>query len=250
MADTTVDLQIDGPVARATFSTEGGLNVLSLALLDRVAEVAKEVRAATSVRFLILAATGKVFIAGANIKELAQLDAAGAATLSQRGNRAFDAIADLPCVTIARMHGAALGGGFEIALACDFRLAVGGAKVGLPETSLGLIPGWKGIGRMNTLVGPAVTKRLTFSAGVIDATAACALGLIDDVAADEDGLDRKIEGMIAEFKRGAPHGIAMVKRALRSGDEVKAFANCFEHADAKEGMTAFLEKRKAAWMEG
>jgi enoyl-CoA hydratase len=249
MSETQIDLKIDGPVARATFSTEGGLNVLSSALLDRVAEVVAKVKAAEGVRALIVGATGKVFVAGANIKELAQLDQTGAAAIAQKGHRTFNTLAELPCVTIARLHGAALGGGMEIALACDFRVALASAKVGLPETSLGLIPGWAGIGRMLVLAGPAVTKRLVFSAGVIAASAAKQFGLIDEVADDEAGLDAKIEEMLGQFRRGAPNGIAMTKQALRSGDEVKAFADCFGHPDAKEGMTAFIEKRSAAWME-
>ena len=250
MGDTQIHLTFDGPVATATFSTEGGLNVLSSGLLDQMAEVAAEVRDAADVRVLVVRAAGKVFIAGANIKELIHLDAAGGAALSQRGNRAFDAIADLPCVTIARIHGAALGGGFEVPMACDFRVAIGTAKIGLPEASLGLVPGWKGVSRMCALAGPSVAKRLVFSAAAIDAAEARQLGLIDELADDEAGLDGKIAELIKQFQRAAPNSVAMVKQALRTGDEVKAFADCFAHADAAEGMAAFVDKRKARWMEG
>ena len=110
MSETTLDLTINKDVAEATFKTDGGLNVLSSSVIDRIAEVAQEVKSAPNVRYFILGAEGKVFVAGANIKELSTLDAAGAAELSNRGNKAFDAIADLPCITIARLHGAALGG--------------------------------------------------------------------------------------------------------------------------------------------
>ena len=250
MSDTQIALKIEGTVARATFSTEGGLNVMSSVVLDRVAQVIDEVKRAEGVRALILGATGKVFVAGANIKELAQLDQTGAASIAQKGHRTLDALAALPCVTIARLHGAALGGGMEVALACDFRVAVASAKVGLPETSLGVIPGWNGVGRMLALAGPAVTKRLIFSAGVIDAASAKQFGLIDEVADDEAGLDAKIDEMLGQLKRGSPNAIAMTKQALRTGDEIKAFADCYAHPDAKEGMTAFVEKRSAAWMEG
>jgi 1,4-dihydroxy-2-naphthoyl-CoA synthase len=144
MGETRLTLDIAGGVARATFETEGGLNVLSSPVLERIHAVAEEVRAAEGVRVMILAATGKVFVAGADIKELWGLDSAGARSVSELGNRAFDAIANLPCVTIARLHGAALGGGLEVALACDFRYALASAKIGLPESALGLVPGWKG----------------------------------------------------------------------------------------------------------
>jgi enoyl-CoA hydratase len=250
MSDTQVSLKIDGALATACLTTEGGLNVLSAAVLDQIADVAAQVREAHNVRVFVLAAAGKVFVAGANIKELAGLDLASAETISLRGNQAFDAIADLPCVTIARLQGAALGGGLELAMACDFRVALGEAKVGLPEASLGLIPGWKGISRMRALAGLAATKRLTFSAGLISASEALTLGLVDAVAADEAELDAKIADLVKQFHRGSPNAIAMIKQALRDGDEVRAFAHCFDHADSTEGMAAFVEKRPASWMEG
>lgn len=249
MSDTALNLSIEGDIARATFSTEGGLNVLSSSVLDRIAEVATEVKAASNVRFFILGAEGKVFVAGANIKELSALDAAGAAELSNRGNKAFDAIADLPCVTIARLHGAALGGGLELAMACDFLVAMDSAKLGLPESSLGLVPGWKGIGRLSARVGIHAAKRLMFSADALDAKQAHAAGLVDTTAADELGLDEAVDGLIKRCRRGGPHAIAQIKQAFKTGDETRAFANCFDHAESKEGISAFLERRSANWME-
>lgn len=248
MSATQLDLSIAGPVATATFRTEGGLNVLHAAVLDQVADVAAQVQRAEGVRALVLAAEGKVFVAGANIKELAGLDSSGAKAIAERGNRAFDAIANLPCVTIARLQGAALGGGFEIAMACDFRVALADAKIGLPETSLGLVPGWKGIGRMCALAGAAAAKRLMFAAAAISASEGAGLGLVDAVAANSGELDAKVADMIQKFRRGSPHAIAMVKQALRTGDEVQAFADCFGHPEAQEGMAAFVEKRPASWM--
>lgn len=250
MSDTQVHLDFDGPIARATLHTPEGLNVLSGVVLDRIAEMAAKVRRVGSVRFLILGAKGKVFVAGANIKELAGLDSAQAAALAHRGNKAFDAIADLDCITIARLHGAALGGGLELALACDFRVALSAAKIGLPEASLGLVPGWKGISRVTRLAGESAAKRLVFGAELIDAELAKQMGVVDETAPDEAGLDAKIEAMIKKMRRGSPNAVAMTKAALRTGDEIKAFADCFAHGDAREGMTAFIEKRSAAWMEG
>ncbi|HRX84555.1 MAG TPA: enoyl-CoA hydratase-related protein [Phycisphaerae bacterium] len=249
MSTTDVTLAIDGPIARATFVTDGGLNVLSSTVLDRVHAVAEEVRRADGVRVLVLAAEGKVFVAGADIKELSGLDAAGALAISERGNRAFDAIEHLPCVTIARIHGAALGGGLEVALACDFRIAVKDAKIGLPESSLGLIPGWRGISRVRALGGAKAVRRLTYTAAAVSALEAQCLGVVDDVADDAAGLDAKVDERIAELRRGSPHAIRMIKQALRGGDESRAFADCFAHREAKEGMAAFVEKRPAAWMK-
>jgi len=248
MSETQVRLTIDDGVARVTLETESGLNVLSGGVLDRIADAVAKVRAA-DVRFMVLGATGKVFVAGANIKELRQLDAAGAAALSHRGNKAFDAIADSDFVSVARLQGAALGGGLELAMACDFRVAVREAKIGLPETSLGLIPGWRGTSRMIRLAGLTATKRLIFSAGMISADEGRTLGIVDEVVEDEGGLDGAIGEMIKALSRGGPHACAMVKKAIRTGDETAAFAECFDHAESTEGITAFLDKRKASWMQ-
>jgi enoyl-CoA hydratase len=129
-------------------------------------------------------------------------------------------------------------------------VAIAGVKIGLPEASLGLIPGWKGISRLTRLAGESVAKRLVFGAELIDAEAACPMGIIDETAPDEAALDAKIDAMIKQFRRGSPNAVAMTKSALRSGDEIKAFADCFAHGDATEGMSAFIEKRPASWMEG
>ncbi len=249
MPDTQVNLEISNGVATATLETADGLNVLSGGVLDALADAAQEVQATEGVRAFVLAARGKVFIAGANIKELAGLDAAGGRAMAERGNRAFDAIAALPLPTIARIHGAALGGGLEVALACDFRLALSHAKVGLPETSLGLVPGWKGIGRLCALTGPTVAKRLMFSAAAIPAMEAVSLGFIDEAVEDETQLDIRIEELIASFRRGGPRAIGLIKRAMATGDEVAAFGDCFGHEESKEGMTAFAEKRPASWTQ-
>lgn len=247
MSDTQVRLSIDGDVAKVTLETESGLNVLSSPVLDRIGETIAKVKA-SSVRFMVLAATGKVFVAGANIKELRGLDAPAAAELSNRGNRVFDAIADSDVISIARLHGAALGGGLELAMACDFRVAVSGAKVGLPETSLGLIPGWRGTSRMIRLAGVSATKRLVFSAAMISGDEAHALGIVDEVVDDESGLDAKIAAMIKSMSRGGPHACARVKHAIRTGDETAAFAACFGHSESSEGIEAFINKRSASWM--
>jgi enoyl-CoA hydratase len=209
-----------------------------------------QVRAVEGLRAMILAAEGKVFVAGANIKELAELDAAGATAFSRRGNAVFQSIAGLPCVTLARLHGAALGGGLELALACDFRIAIAGVKLGLPETSLGLIPGWHGIQRTAALAGQAAAKRLVFSAAPIAAEEGLRLGLVDAVTGDAREMDTTIASWIEAFRRGGPAAIAAAKRCMVTGDEVAPFAACFAGTEAREGMRAFLEKRPASWMKG
>jgi enoyl-CoA hydratase len=247
---TEIVLTFEAAVARATFRTADGLNVLSSSVLDRLAAVAEEVRNRPGVRALVLAAEGKVFVAGADIKELSGLDPAGAKALSERGNGAFDALAALPMPTIARLHGAAMGGGLEVALACDFRIADGRVKLGLPEAALGLVPGWSGIRRLAALVGPAAAKRIMFSAAPVTAEDALRLGFVDDVAADVAELDQKIAALIEQVQRGGPQAIARIKRALAGEDEIAMFAECFGTPEANEGLAAFLEKRPAGWMKG
>lgn len=122
--------------------------------------------------------------------------------------------------------------------------------IGLPETSLGLIPGWHGVNRMLALAGPSATKRLVFGASVIKASEARRLGIVDEEVADVAELDTKIKSMITQFLRGSPNAVALTKQVVRDGDDVRAFAACYEHPEAQEGMKAFLEKREADWMKG
>ncbi|MHC4609109.1 MAG: enoyl-CoA hydratase/isomerase family protein, partial [Planctomycetota bacterium] len=146
-SNTEVTVSVDGPTASIVFSTADGLNVMSSDVLEKLATAVEAARSATDVRWTILRAEGKVFVAGADIKQMAAFDPDQARKFSQRGNEVMDALASLPSITMAAMQGAALGGGCEIVLACDFRIATEAVKLGLPETSLGLIPGWGGTQR-------------------------------------------------------------------------------------------------------
>jgi enoyl-CoA hydratase len=247
-SETQIDLAVDGARATIRFHTEGGLNVMSLSVLERLGGVVQELIRHDGVRFCTLKADGKVFIAGANIKEMAGYDSDKARRLCVRGNEVMDALERLPCVTLAAMHGATLGGGCEIALACDFRIAVPQAKIGLPETTLGLIPGWGGIGRMACVVGVQAARRLVFGGTPISAEEAQKVGLVDAVV-PADQLDQTVETWFGALVRGGPQAVALAKSVLLGGDEPDAFAGCFAGDEAREGMGAFLGKRSADWME-
>ena len=249
-SNTQSTATIDGPIATITISTEDSLNVMSTDAMSRLGDAVAKVAQAEGVRFTIIRAEGKVFVAGADIKEMMPFDAAAGRKFGEHGSAVCDAIEALPCITIAALQGAALGGGFEIALACDFRIAVERAKVGLPETTLGLIPGWGGIPRAVRLAGQAKAKRLIFSGNPISAADGVAMGLIDAVVADADALDTEIKNWIDGFDRGGPSAVGLVKRAIRDGKDVAAFADCFKTEQAREGMTAFAEKRPASWTKG
>ena len=247
---TQIALRVDGNRAAVTFHTEGGINVMSLSVLERLGEVVEALGRRDEVRLCVLKAAGKVFIAGANIKEMAGFTPEDGKHLSTRGNEVMNTLEALPLVTVAAINGAALGGGCEIALACDFRIAVSSAKLGLPETNLGLIPGWGGIGRMARLLGPTAVKRLVFGGVPVSAEEAVGCGLVDQVVASPEALDQAVETLFKGLVRGGPRAIGLAKRVLLGGDEPEAFRECFTGTESREGMGAFVEKRPAAWMEG
>jgi len=249
MSKTRADVAVDGSHATLTFRTEGGVNVMSTSVIEHFREVLAGLRKSSAVRTLAICGEGKVFVAGADIKEMASFDGERARDYARLGQAALDDVASLPCMTVAAINGAALGGGLELALACDFRIAVKSARVGLPETSLGLIPGWAGIRRLTALVGPARARKLYFSALPVTAEEGLAFGLVDEVVNSAEDLLARVKAFCKSFRRGSPQAVALAKRAARDGDDVSAFGDCFGTQDAREGIAAFVEKRPAKWME-
>jgi enoyl-CoA hydratase len=164
------------------------------------------------------------------------------------GQGIFNDLASLPSVTVAAINGAALGGGLELALACDFRIAVKSAKLGLPEVTLGLIPGWSGIPRLTKLVGQSHAKRLYLSGVPVSAEDGLAFGLVDEIVNSVEDLGPRVAAFCKSFQRAAPAAVALAKRAARDMDDLTAFADCFHTTDCREGISAFLNKRPAAWM--
>ena len=190
-----------------------------------------------------------MFLAGADIKEMAPFSPDDAREYGSLGQAVLDELEALPSITVAAINGAAMGGGLELALACDFRIAVKSAKIGLPETSIGVIPGWNGIPRLTALVGPSRAKRMYLSALPVSAEDGLAFGLVDEVVNSAEDLGPRVTAFCKSFKRAAPAAVALAKRALRTDDDLSAFADCFATADHIEGMAAFVEKRTASWME-
>lgn len=248
-SNTTANVTIEGRLATITISTPEGMNVMSTGAIKRLGHAVETVADASDVRFTVIRAEGRVFVAGADIKEMSDYHSQEAGTFGELGSSVCDAIETLPSITLAVLQGAALGGGCEIALACDFRIATTKVKIGLPETTLGLIPGWGGIPRAVRLLGETTAKRLIFSGTVISAEEAKSIGLLDEVVPDADALQDAISKQRAYFSKGSPAAVALVKRALRDGKDVSAFADCFAGPESREGMTAFIEKREPAWMK-
>lgn len=249
MSDTDISLKVEGSRATITIATEAGLNVFSTAVLRRFREQLSAITEDKRIRTTVIRGRGKVFVAGADIKEMADFDSLQASGYGKLGQSVYDHLEALPSITVAAINGAAMGGGLELALACDFRVAIKGAKLGLPEVSLGLIPGWGGISRATRLLGPARAKRMFLSGRPMTAEEGLEIGLVDRTADSAEELDREVDAFCKLFQGAAPSAVALAKRAVRDGDDLAAFADCFNTDDAREGMAAFTQKRTAAWME-
>ena len=250
MSSTQVQLKTEGSHATITFRTDGGVNLLSADVLHSFGAVVARVKKNPRIRTAAIQAEGKVFIAGADIKEMADFTPHQAREYGMLGQGMLNDLAALPCITVAAIQGAALGGGLELALACDFRIAVKSAKLGCPEVSLGLIPGWGGIARLPKLIGTARAKRLFLSAIPVSGEDALSCGLVDEVVNSAEDLSHRVAAFCKSFSRAAPSAVALAKRASRDFDDLSAFAECFSTKDSREGMGAFFEKRPATWMEG
>ncbi len=244
--------EVEGGVALVTIDRPEALNALSFAVLTGLEEAFTALKLDSSVRAVILTGKGKAFVAGADIKGLAVLDCAGARELALRGQRIYGLIDDFPHPVIAAVNGFALGGGCELALACDLRIASDRAKAGQPEVNLGVLPGYGGTQRLGRLIGWSNAKYLVFTGEIIGAERALAMGLFNEVVAPEALLPRCRE-IAAAILAKAPIAVSYCKQAMNFGaeatlaqgiaHEAELFALAFATADQKEGMRAFFEKR-------
>lgn len=246
---TQVETIRKGDLATVQFSSENGINVFSTHVVSELANHVEKLLTDASARFVVFRGSGRTFVAGADIKEMHRLDEAGGLAFSKKGHGVFEMIEALPQVTIAAINGAALGGGSELALTCDFRVMVARATIGQPETRLGLIPGWGGTGRLARIVGISRAKHMIFGGEAIGAEEAKRIGLVDEVVNGDEELDRAISCLCALFRHGAPGAIARAKRAMREGAEPAVFATCVAGEEGKEGMSAFIEKRSSSWTD-
>ena len=246
---TEVVLDIRVPRATVTFRTESGVNILSPSVIEKLGTAVAEIAKRDDVRAVVFRAEGKAFLAGADIKAMAQFDRDAAHDMSVAGHSAFDLVENLAAITVAAIHATAAGGGCELALACDFRIAARTAKIGQPETLLGLIPGWGGTTRLPKVVGLSAAKRLIYGGGLISGEEAAGIGLVDELVDDPAKMDAAVDAFLAPFVKGGPRAIALAKRAIQQGDETDHFAECFGTQESREGMGAFIEKRAAPWAE-
>jgi enoyl-CoA hydratase/carnithine racemase len=248
-SQTEVQLVKDGPVATVKFVAATGVNIFSSRVIGNLGTVVAQLAADPRLRFVVFRGEGRVFLAGADISEMSTFTEDQGRAFAKNGHNVFNAIEALPQITFAAMNGAALGGGCELAVSCDFRLLVKDAKIGSPETRLGLIPGWGGTQRVPKYVGLGVARRLLFSGEAITAEEAYRIGLVDEVVPTAADLDAVLQKWFKLLAPGSPAAIARVKRAMHSRDEIGEFGTCFSTSDAREGTRAFLEKRQPGWAQ-
>lgn len=254
---THIELLVAGPVARIILRGEKGIQILSAETRRQLLTVIEHVTR-TDCSVAVFAAEGRTFIAGASIDELRSLDEVAALHDSRAGQKLMSAIEALPQTTIAAIHGACAGGGTELVLACDLRFAADKAKIGLPETSIGVLPGWGGTVRATRLLGPAIARRLILTGELLAADEALRIGLVDAVF-PVDKFNENVEACVAQVLTRAPQARQRVKHLLRQhaadgvdlaaqfDAEARAFAECYRNGEPLEGMSAFLEKRPAKW---
>jgi enoyl-CoA hydratase len=247
-----VQLERRGAVALLTLNRPEVLNALDAATLAALAARTAEIARDASVHAVVLTGAGRAFAAGADIAAMRKIGPAEAEAFSRLGHAALASLEALAVPTIAAVNGFALGGGCELALACDWIYASSKARFGQPEVNLGVLPGFGGTSRMVRRVGIAWANELVLAGEPIDAETALRIGLANRVFEPETLLDSALA--IGEKIAGkGPYAVAVAKRVMREGQdadlrtahalEQNAFGLVFASADRAEGMTAFLEKR-------
>jgi enoyl-CoA hydratase len=244
---------VDDGVAVVTLDREDALNALDVGTLTELRDRLIELAAADEVRAVVLTGAGeRAFAAGADIKYMSGLDVEAAGGWGALGHEAARLLETMPKPTIAAVNGFALGGGCELALACDVRYCSSRAKLGQPEINLGLVPGWGGTQRLARAVGLGHAKALIFTGRLVDAEEALRIGLVQ--AVHDPVLERALETarlVAAKSPVAMRAAKALANRVLEGGheanlaEEARAFAELFGTADAREGLAAFVEKREA-----
>jgi enoyl-CoA hydratase len=250
-------VDIEGGTAVVTINRPDALNSLNAETMKEIAEAMERLGDDPDVGAIVVTGAGKAFVAGADIAELSKMGGMDARDASQLGQRTFSLIENLPKPVIAAVNGFALGGGLELAMACDIRIASTKAKLGQPEVKLGVTPGFAGTQRLPRLVGFGRAKELLLVGEPIDAETALSYGLLNKVVGPDELMDAAKE-MAGQIASRGPAAVALVKACVNKGTsadiatggsyESEAFGLCFAIGEAPEGMKAFFEKREPAWL--
>lgn len=246
-------LEKEEDIALVKINRPSALNAINREVLNELINVFQELAEDENIKVIILSGEGKAFAAGADIKEMINMSPTEARKFSETGHALMETMEKLGKPIIAAVNGFALGGGMEIAMACDFIFASENAKLGQPEINLGVIPGFGGTQRLSRLIGKARAKQLIFTGEMISAQEAKELGIVNKVF-PSDELLTEVKKVAAQIASKGALSLSLAKSAIDSGYNVDLasgcrieqdlFGLCFSHPDQKEGMSAFLEKRK------
>ena len=247
-------LEVQDNIAVLTINRPKSLNALNSETLSELNECLAGLEKREDVKVVILTGSGeKSFVAGADISEMVNATAKEGRAMGMLAREAFGRLENMPQVTIAAVNGYALGGGCEISMACDIRVASENARFGQPECGLGILPGFGGTQRLARLVGKGRAKELIFTCDQIDAQEAYRIGLANKVVPQAELLDT-CKAMAGRIMKNGPFAVTLAKQAINTGYdtdldsglklEANLFGLAFSTEDKKEGMTAFLEKRK------
>jgi len=246
-------LNVEGHIGWLTLTRAKQLNALNHRVMEELHEHLAVLSSHPEVRTVILRGEGRAFAAGADIAEMVDLRVAEAEYFSRQGQDVFAEFEALPQPTVALIQGYALGGGLELAMACDLRIAAEGAKFGQPEVTIGVLPGFAGSQRLPRLIGQGRALHLLLTGDSIDAETALSYGLVTQVVPETE-LEAAGRTLAEKFSALPKSALALVKRAVYEGDsmdlrhgaahEAALFGLAFSTADRQEGMRAFVERRK------
>lgn len=252
----TISLSLDEGVCTLTLNSPETMNALSSELISELATAIDMLSADKQVRVLVITGSQKVFAAGGDIKAMASCNPEQARAYIEPIHQVFNKIANLSRPTIAAVSGFAFGGGVELSLTCDFRIAAENAKFGFPEVNLGIFPAAGGSQRLPRLIGIQRTKRLMFTGETINAASALSLGLVDQVVPSEQ-LMEEVKQLALQLSKKPPLALMKLKESIQQGVntdintalimEMDKCSSLFATQDQKEGMYAFMERRPAVF---
>ena len=257
MTYNNILLEIRNEISYITINRPKYLNALNSETIEELNEVILSLEDNRSVRSIVITGSGlKAFVAGADIKEFSNFTTEEGENLARKGQeKLFNLLENCSKPTIAAINGFALGGGLELAMSCHIRIASFNSKMGLPEVSLGVIPGYGGTQRLSSLIGKGKAMEMIFTAGMISSEDALKWGLVNSIC-EQDELLLNCEKIARKISKNSPMAISSAIKSINAGFiegvdgyevEIKEFGKCFGTKDFIEGTSAFLEKRKAEY---